>query len=199
MATVEKLSADQQIETYYIAFYGSAADAEGFAKFQAKYAHLLAHESSKDALEQIGDIIGYSKETKALFPLLSNLPFNPHSGIEKAKATTLVDTIYQNLFGVAPPAGDAALAKLVHGFLEETTTISEVVLAIANTATVPIDRVPKQGGGGHRFHDGHYRGRFGQSAEHQLSHRGPHGRRRHNQRSDHSYDPRSRDYRLHSG
>ena len=95
----------------------------------------LLTSSSKDALEQIGDIIGYSKETKALFPLLSNLPFNPHSGIEKAEATTLVDTIYQNLFGVAPPAGDAALAKLVHGFLEETTTISEVVLAIANTAT----------------------------------------------------------------
>ena len=47
----------------------------------------------------------------------------------------LVDTIYQNLLGVAPPASDPALNKLVTGFLKETTTISEIVLAIGNSAT----------------------------------------------------------------
>ena len=135
MATIEKLSADQKIETFYVAYYGGAADSKGFAKWEAKYAQLLNHHTPKVALEIIGDNIGYSKETKALYPFLANLPFNPHSAVVRAEATTLIDNIYQNLLGHAPPANDPALAKLVNGFLHETTTISEVVLAIGNSAT----------------------------------------------------------------
>ncbi len=93
------------------------------------------HKLAKDALEQIGDYIGYSKEATTLYPFLKDLPYNPHSAIERADAKMLVDTIYQNLLGVAPPASDPALNKLVTGFLKETTTISEIVLAIGNSAT----------------------------------------------------------------
>ena len=135
MATIEKLSADQQIEAFYVAYYGSAADSKGFAKWESKYAQLLNHDTPKVALEALGDYIGYSKETKALYPFLAHLPFNAHSALVRSEATTLIDNIYQNLLGHAPPAGDPALAKLVNGFLHETTTISEVVLAIGNSAT----------------------------------------------------------------
>jgi hypothetical protein len=135
MPTIEKLSADKQIETFYVAYYGSAAGSAGFAKWEADYAKLLDHNTPKSALEMLGDYIGYSKETKALYPFLAHLPFNVHSALVRAEATTLIDNIYQNLLGHAPPAGDPALAKLLNGFLHETTTISEVVLTIANSAT----------------------------------------------------------------
>jgi hypothetical protein len=38
MPTIEKLSADKQIETFYVAYYGSAAGSAGFAKWEADYA-----------------------------------------------------------------------------------------------------------------------------------------------------------------
>ena len=47
MATIEKLSADQKIEAFYVAYYGSAADSKGFAKWESKYAQLLNHTRRK--------------------------------------------------------------------------------------------------------------------------------------------------------
>ena len=135
MATIEKLSADEQIEAFYVAFYGSAADSKGFAAWEAEYAKLLNRYTPKDALERIGDAIGHSSQTNALYPLLAHQPYNTHSALVRAEATTLVDNIYENLLGHAPPAGDPALAKLVREFLHEKTTISDVVLAIGNSAT----------------------------------------------------------------
>jgi hypothetical protein len=81
MPTIEKLSADKQIETFYVAYYGSAAGSAGFAKWEADYAKLLDHNTPKSALEMLGDYIGYSKETKALYPFLAHLPFNVHSAL----------------------------------------------------------------------------------------------------------------------
>ena len=135
MATIEKLSVDQKIEAFYIAYYGAAADSEGFAKWESRYAKLLDHHSPKVALESVGNEIGLSKETTALYPFLNHLPLNPHSAVTRAEVTTLVDNMYQNLLGEAPPSGDPLVARLVNDVLHETVMLSQVVVRIANAAT----------------------------------------------------------------
>ena len=137
MANVQNLSADQQIELFYIAYYGSAADSAGFAEWQSKYAKLLAHNSPVVALEKIGDHIGFSTETEDLYPFLAHRPFNPNSAIVRAEATTLIDNIWHNLLGYAPPPGLSGLANLLNEFLHGTITLSEIVLTIGDAAVGP--------------------------------------------------------------
>jgi len=134
MATIQQLNADQQIEAFYIAYYGAAADSEGFAIWESKYAQLLAHHSPAVALQQIGDDIGFSTETKALYPFLNHLPFNSHSAIVRAEATNFVDAMYKNMLGHAPPPGAVGVARWIELFLTGKMSIGQVVIAIGDAA-----------------------------------------------------------------
>ena len=97
------LSAEQQIASTYIAFFGRAADAGGFGFWVGEFNRSLPVQGPAALFANIASSFGISSEARALYPFLAN-PF----GASDAQISAFLDTVYDNLFNRSPDAGGLA-------------------------------------------------------------------------------------------
>jgi hypothetical protein len=87
------LSADQQIASTYAAFFGRAADADGFEFWVGQFVQNLPTQGPAALFANIASSFAISEEAKALYPFLVN-PF----GASDSQISAFIDSVYNNLF-----------------------------------------------------------------------------------------------------
>jgi type VI protein secretion system component Hcp len=97
------LTAEQQIASTYVAFFGRAADAAGFAFWVGEFNHGLPLQGATALFANIASSFGISTEAKALYPFLVT-PFGASDG----QIAAFLDTVYDNLFNRASDAAGLA-------------------------------------------------------------------------------------------
>lgn len=96
------LTPEQQIAATYAAFFGRAADAQGFQFWLGELQRGLPTQGPS-ALTAIAGSFGIGNEAKGLYPFLGK-PF----AADDAQIGTFVDSAYNNLFGHSPDAAGLA-------------------------------------------------------------------------------------------
>ena len=94
------LSAEEQIASTYVTFFGRAADAAGFAFWVGELVRGLPTQGAAALFSNIASSFGISEEAKALYPFLTN-PFTASD----AQIGTFLDSVYNNLFNRSSDAG----------------------------------------------------------------------------------------------
>ncbi|WP_395707835.1 nidogen-like domain-containing protein [Reyranella sp.] len=94
------LSAEEQIASTYVTFFGRAADAGGFGFWVGEFNRLLPAQGAAALFSNIASSFGISDEARALYPFLAN-PF----GASDAQISTFLDSVYNNLFNRPSDAG----------------------------------------------------------------------------------------------
>jgi hypothetical protein len=87
------LSVEQQIASTYVAFFGRAADAPGFAFWVGEFHNNFSVQSPGTLFANIASSFGVSAEAKALYPFLVN-PF----GASDNQISGFLDRVYENMF-----------------------------------------------------------------------------------------------------
>jgi plastocyanin len=128
---VGSLTANQQLEMVYIAYFNRAADGAGFTFWQNQYTLVLGSgQSTSVALAEQADAFTPQLETFALYPFLSTPNLNLQSSASLAGLTTLITNVYSNLFDRAPDV--AGLNFWVNQVSSGTVPLGTAILAIAN-------------------------------------------------------------------
>jgi len=119
------LSANQQLELIYIAYFNRAADGAGFNYWVGQNAAL--------SLTSIANAFAPQAETIALYPFLGTPNLNLSTPTAQSGLTTFINSVYQNMFGHAADAAGAAywLGQITSG----ATGLGAAALSIANGAT----------------------------------------------------------------
>jgi hypothetical protein len=128
------LSADQQLEMIYIAYFGRAADGPGLTFWAGQDVQAqAAGQSSAVALTNIANSFTPQSETLALYPFLGTPNLDLSSPNAQAGLSTFIDNVYSNLFGHAADANGKAfwVGQLTSG----SVGLGAAALAIANGAT----------------------------------------------------------------
>jgi hypothetical protein len=94
------LSAEEQIASTYITFFGRAADAGGFGFWVGEFVRLLPTQGGAALFSNIASSFGISPEAKALYPFLAD-PFNATDG----QISAFLDSVYNNLFNRSSDVG----------------------------------------------------------------------------------------------
>ncbi len=97
------LSPEQQIAATYAAFFGRAADADGFDFWVGEFVGGLPTQGPAALFSNIASSFGISAEAQALYPFLAN-PF----GASNAQITAFLDSVYNNLFNRSSDADGLA-------------------------------------------------------------------------------------------
>jgi len=97
------LSAEQQIAATYVAFFGRAADARGFAFWVGEFDRGLPVQGPAVLFANIASSFGVSDEAKGLYPFLAD-PFNADDG----QIGSFLDRVYGNLFNRSSDADGRA-------------------------------------------------------------------------------------------
>jgi hypothetical protein len=97
------LSAEQQIASTYIAFFGRAADMGGFSFWVNQFNVGMPTHGPAALFANIASSFGISPEAKALYPFLAS-PFNASTG----QISAFLDTVYNNLFNRSSDPGGLA-------------------------------------------------------------------------------------------
>jgi len=115
MGAIESLSADDQIESFYVGYFDRAADSQGYLYWQQQYLHDLSSGlTESQALLSIANLFAPQSETQTNYPQMSQiLAFQDHPTYgPSGPPTTIVSAVdgfitavYENLFNRAPDAG----------------------------------------------------------------------------------------------
>jgi hypothetical protein len=132
---IGSLTADQQIELIYVGYFNGAADGGGFAFWEQQYATATSSggESPAIALSNIANSFIHQMETLELYPILStNLTYPVTDPFAQGELSSLINSIYINVFGHAADPGGATYWA---GQLESgAVPLGKAILAIANGA-----------------------------------------------------------------
>ncbi|MFO1158346.1 MAG: SGNH/GDSL hydrolase family protein [Reyranellaceae bacterium] len=97
------LNAEQQIASTYAAFFGRAADKDGFAFWVNEFNVHLPTQGAAALFANIASAFGVSAEAKALYPFLVN-PF----GASDPQISSFIESVYNNLFNRGSDAAGLA-------------------------------------------------------------------------------------------
>jgi len=97
------LTPEQQIAATYAAFFGRAADADGFDFWVGEFVRGLPTQGPSVLFANIASSFGISAEAQALYPFLAN-PF----GASDAQVSAFLDSVYNNLFNRSSDAAGLA-------------------------------------------------------------------------------------------
>ena len=97
------LTPEQQIAATYAAFFGRAADADGFDFWVGEFVGGLPTQGPATLFANIASSFGISAEARALYPFLAN-----PSGASNAQIAAFLDSVYNNLFNRSSDADGLA-------------------------------------------------------------------------------------------
>lgn len=132
---VDTLTAAQQVELIYVAYFNRAAEGNGYLFWQQYYANEIASgKTATVAMTDMANLFQPQAETLALYPFLSNTSaLSATDPVAVAAVSGLLDTIYSNLFGrTADTDGKAFWSNAI---LTGSVTLGTAILAIADGAT----------------------------------------------------------------
>ena len=127
------LDVNSQLELLYLAYYNRPADAPGFAYWQGQITQAeTSGRSELTAITNVADRFEPQAEAFALYPFLKNAGADLTTPAGQAGLSTLIGTVYGNLFGRVPDAGGASywVGQITSG----AVPLGEAILAIANGA-----------------------------------------------------------------
>lgn len=124
------LTAEEQIASTYVAFFGRAADSPGFHFWVNEFNKGLPTQGPAVLFANIASSFGISAEAKALYPFLSN-PF----GASDQQIGSFLDSIYHNLFNRgADDAGKAFWTGQIKNTLAAGEFVGSVLVNIMSGA-----------------------------------------------------------------
>ena len=124
------LSAREQIAATYAAFFGRAADADGFTFWVGEFNRGLPIQGPAALFANVSSSFGISAEAKALYPFLAD-PFRASDG----QIGTFLDTVYDNLFNRSPdPAGRVYWTNEIRTTLHAGQFVGSVLVHILSGA-----------------------------------------------------------------
>ncbi|MFO1159714.1 MAG: Calx-beta domain-containing protein [Reyranellaceae bacterium] len=97
------LNAEEQIAATYAAFFGRAADADGFGFWVGEFVRNLPTQGPAALFANIASSFGVSAEAKALYPFLVN-PF----AASDPQISSFIESVYNNLFNRGSDAAGLA-------------------------------------------------------------------------------------------
>ena len=128
------LSANQQLEMVYIAYFNRSADGAGDTFWVGQNVQAqIAGQSAALAVTNIANSFTPQPETLALYPFLGSANLNLSSPAAQTALTSFVGAVYQNLFGHA--ADLAGQTYWVGQITDGAVGLGAAALAIANGAT----------------------------------------------------------------
>ncbi|MGE0574900.1 Calx-beta domain-containing protein [Reyranella sp.] len=124
------LTAEQQIASTYITFFGRAADAGGFEFWVGEFVQNLPAQGAAALFSNIASSFGISDEARALYPFLAN-PF----GASDSQIEAFIDSVYDNLFNrSSDQAGLDYWTGQVKGALQAGQFVGSVLINIMSGA-----------------------------------------------------------------
>ncbi|MBV8282682.1 MAG: DUF4214 domain-containing protein, partial [Candidatus Eremiobacteraeota bacterium] len=151
MGAIENLSADEQIESFYVGYFDRAADSQGYLYWQTEYLNdISSGMSESQALLSIANLFAPQSETQTNYPQMSQIlafqdhptygPGGPPLTIVSA-VDAFITAVYENLFNRAPDAkGLAYWSGQILGWDFATNSsqaispIGDVIIQIENGA-----------------------------------------------------------------
>ena len=128
------LSANQQLEMVYIAYFNRAADGVGDTFWVGQNVQAQATgQSASVAVSNIANSFTPQTETIALYPFLGSANLNLNTPAAQAGLTTFINSLYGNMFGHAPD--DSGRSYWLGQITGGPVGLGAASLAIANGAT----------------------------------------------------------------
>jgi hypothetical protein len=129
------LTAEQQIASTYVAFFGRAADAGGFEFWVGEFNRGLPVQGPAALFANIASSFGVSNEAKALYPFLVT-PF----GASDAQISSFLETVYHNMFNRGSDVGGLAYwTSQIKATLAAGQFVGSVLVNIMNGAQDTAD------------------------------------------------------------
>jgi hypothetical protein len=124
------LTAEEQVASTYVAFFGRAADAGGFGFWVDEFSHNLPTQGPAAVFANIAHAFAASAEATALYPFLAS-----PAGASDAQIGGFLNSVYNNLFDRASDAGGSAYwTAQVKQAVQAGQSVGEVLINIISGA-----------------------------------------------------------------